>query len=264
MLPRVSHIKSNDAEYLLLSGNDLISNTLFRQGHWEQHLLSISKIFYHGIEAPVVIDIGANLGAYSIPIAIDVQKYGGMVIGFEPQRIIYYQLCANIFLNRLENYFAHNQAVGSFDGTIEMPEIDYNINHNIGAFSLDKNYRELHGIESSLKAEVTLTPMIKLDSLQISKSPCLIKIDVEGFELDVLKGGVNFLNQHQFPPILFEAWNTDWFAQKKTELVEFFNSIGYVITSINTSDFIAQHPNNSVNVDFFFMDDGTINMNRTK
>lgn len=133
----------------------------------------------------MVIDIGANLGTYSIPIAIDIQKYRGKVIYFEPQRIIYYQLCANIFLNWLENYFAHNQAVGNHDENIEIPEIDYIGNHNIGAFSFDKGYRELHGIESSLKSEVTLTPIIKLDSLQLDRSPCLLKIDA-------LKSGVNY------------------------------------------------------------------------
>jgi len=57
---------------------------------------------------------------------------------FEPQRIIYYQLCGNIVLNRLDNFRAFNQAVGDSDGDIEMPEINYENNVNIGAFSLEK------------------------------------------------------------------------------------------------------------------------------
>ena len=42
-------------------------------------------------DGDTILDIGANLGAYSIPIAKDIQSVNGQVIAFEPQRIIFYQ-----------------------------------------------------------------------------------------------------------------------------------------------------------------------------
>ncbi len=88
-----------------------------------------------------MLDIGANLGAYSIPLAKSMRDVGGVLMAFEPQRILYYQLCGNVVLNRLDNFIAINKAVGDYDGDIEIPEINYENNTNIGAFSLDKTYR---------------------------------------------------------------------------------------------------------------------------
>jgi hypothetical protein len=139
MLPRISQIECRDANYLVFSTSDSITNTLFKHGVWEDHLLQISKIFLSDIKQPLLIDIGANMGAYSIPLAKYIRETGGKVIGFEPQRIIYYQLCGNIFLNRLDNYHAIYKAVGESEGFVEIPEINYLNNLNIGGFSIEKN-----------------------------------------------------------------------------------------------------------------------------
>ncbi len=264
MLPRISRVECQDADYLLFSTQDYISNSLFRTGKWEEHLLKISKFFLSGIESPLILDIGANLGAYSIPLAKSVQEIGGTVIGFEPQRIVYYQLCANIILNRLDNYYALYSAVGESNGEIEIPEIDYESNANVGAFSIDKNYRELHGIQSSMKKINTKVPIINLDSFKTEKSPSLIKIDVEGFELSVLKGAGDFLERTNYPPLLFEAWSFDWFKEGREELLSFVNSLGYEITVFGNSDYIAQHHKNAVRVEFTKSSEGIINMTKIK
>lgn len=264
MLPRISRVECNDVDYLLFSTGDTISNSLFRTGKWEDHLLQISKFFIDGIDSPLILDIGANLGAYSIPLAKSISNNNGKVIAFEPQRIVYYQLCANIILNRLDNYYAIHSAVGENNVDIEMPEIDYESNLNIGAFSMEKNYREFHGIEHSIKKTNTKVSMINLDSLQIEKPPSLIKIDVEGLELAVLKGAVNFLKITNYPPLLFEAWSFDWFRESKEELLSYVQDLGYKITTFGSSDFIAQHPDNSVSVEFINNTDGSLNMARIK
>jgi hypothetical protein len=69
MLPRISKVECDDANYLLFSTSDVISNTLFKFGKWEDHLLKISKFILDGVDRPLVLDVGANLGAYSIPLA---------------------------------------------------------------------------------------------------------------------------------------------------------------------------------------------------
>lgn len=249
-MPRISRVECQDVDYLLFSTKDHISNTLFQTGKWEGHLLRVSKIFLLRVDSPLILDIGANLGAYSIPLAKSVQDAGGTVMAFEPQRIVYYQLCANVILNRLDNYYAIYSAVGESKGEIEIPEIDYESNANVGAFSIDKKYRELHGIESSMKKSKTKVPMVNLDGLEVEKPPALIKIDVEGFEFAVLKGAVDFLDRSNYPPLLFEAWRFDWFRDSREELLAYVQDLGYEITAFGTSDYIAQHPKNSVRVEF--------------
>jgi len=264
MLPRVSNVKCQDADYLLFSTADIISSTLFTTGKWEDPLFQISKFILSGMDAPLVLDIGANLGAYSIPIAKEISKVGGNVIGFEPQRIVYYQLCGNIFLNRLDNFYAFNTAVGSTESVVEIPEIDYENNTNIGAFSLEKKYREIHGVENSIKNITNKVPLITLDNFDIEKPPALIKIDVEGHELSVLKGGRNFLKSNLYPPLLFEAWGFDWFKEGRDELMKFILDMGYEITSFNTNDYIAQHSKNPVLIDFSIDNKGIISMIKIK
>lgn len=263
MLPRISQVKCIDADYMLFSVNDGISTSLFTEGKWDDHILSVSKLFYAGIDAPLILDIGAHIGTYSIPIAKDIQNSGGKVIAFEPQRIVYYQFCGNIILNRLDNCIALNKAVGSYDGTVSIPEIDYNNNNNVGAFSLNKEYRERHNIEGCMLEKKNSVPITRVDSLHLEKSPSLIKIDVEGLELNVLKGAVQTLEASNFPPILFEAWRWDWFDKEREELLNYVKYLGYNVDLIFREDYVAQHPNNSVEIKFVNQD-GIVHFHRTR
>lgn len=264
MLPRVNLIKCIDADYLLFATDDIISNVLHRTGQWEEYLIAISKMFLKGISEPLVLDIGANLGAYSIPIAKEIQNIGGKVIGFEPQRIVYYQLCGNIILNRLCNYQAINKAVGHFIGEVEIPELNYENCTNIGAFSMNKEYRDSLDIEKYITKNSSLVPVITLDSLNIHKSPDLIKIDVEGFELNVLKGGENFLEKHNFPPIIFEAWDLDWYSEEKTRLLKFIKYLGYEISLSIRQEYVAQHPKNKIKLELSVSDSDVISIKRVR
>ncbi len=260
MLPRISQVECQDADYLLFSTGDAISNVLYRTGKWEEHLLEISKFMISTVERPLVLDIGANLGAYSIPLAKHIQGVGGEVYGFEPQRIVYYQFCGNIFLNRLDNCHAIYGAVGDVLGEVEIPEIDYENNLNIGAFSLEKKYRELQGVEGSVKKMARKVPLINLDSLEMDRPPSIIKIDVEGSELSVLKGGSEFLSRNNYPPLLLEVWNYEWFESDKRQLMSYVAQLGYEVVHVGASDYVAQHPENSRKVDFQVDGSGIIRM----
>ncbi|MGP8474073.1 FkbM family methyltransferase [Burkholderia sp. PR2] len=264
MLPRVNLVKTDNADYLLFATRDAISANLYYNGSWDASLLTISQMFYANEKAPLVLDIGANLGAYAVPVAKSIAAQGGMVYAFEPQRIVYYQLCGNVFLNRLENVHAFNVAIGNQDGIIPLPAIDYSRSINIGGFSLDEQFNlRRNSVETVASQQPSDVPIARLDTLNFPKSPALIKIDVEGLELDVLKGGTAFLERHGFPPLLLEAWNLEWFSEKRAALLDYLKTLGYTWFAMG-DELVAQHPSFARQVSFETGADGVIRMNRTR
>ena len=233
----------NNLNFLFFDAVDGLTRAMLRdEGDWEEHIKVKSREILKDKDAPLVIDVGGNLGAYCIPIAKELQERNGTVYVFEPQRIVFYQLCANIILNRLDNVRAFNQAVGNYDGFIDIPEISYHNNPNIGAFSFVEEYRNNHQLGSSMSEVTTKVPIIQLDNFDLPKKVDLVKIDVEGFEINVLKGAHDFIKRNGYPPILFEVWSFDWFKAGKKEILDWFTSVGYVVESINGIDHLAKHP----------------------
>jgi FkbM family methyltransferase len=249
MLPRVNLVRAETGEFLTF-GHDFIAQHLFSKGQWEEGLIAITNVFLAGIDKPLVLDIGANLGAYAVPIAKAVQQVGGDVIAIEAQRIIYYQLCGNIFLNRLDNLTALHFAIGHERGTLDLPRPNYAVMGNVGGFSVERKFREHNGTQAAMTTETERVQMLPLDELEVPRAPDFIKIDVEGFELNVLQGAKAFLARHNFPPLFFEAWSEDWFAADKRELLSFVRGLGYRITELMGYDHIAQHPAHRVAISF--------------
>lgn len=264
MLPRVNLVRGNSADYLLFSTGDAISRTIYARGGWAEPLITISRMFYEGGSAPFVLDIGANLGAYAIAVAQDLQALGGVVYAYEAQRLVYYQLCGNLILNRLDNVHAFHMAIGDEDGAIEIPRIDYASSENIGGFSLDQAIRDkvsAVAIDPAQRAE--RVAMARLDSIAFPKPADLIKIDVEGFELRVLEGGVGFLEAGGFPPLILEAWRDEWFRERRAELMAFLARLGYTCFEV-LDEVVAQHPQHPRHVDFVVQDDGGLQLVRTR
>ena len=242
MLPRVNLVRTDSDDFLLFSTDDAVSKTIYSTGSWALPLIVISRLFYQDADAPLIIDVGANLGAYSVPVAREIAASGGVVYSYEPQRIVFYQLCGNAFLNRLDNLYAFNMAIGDYDGKVMIPSIDYNKSKNIGGFSLDNQARDTqNAVVMKQDEKSNEVPIFRLDSLTFPKAASWIKIDVEGLEFQVLRGAVNYLEAHDFPPILLEAWNLEWFKEKWQELLEFLTVLGYEYFGI-LDEIFAQHP----------------------
>ncbi len=99
---------------------------LFLQWSEEEFNL-ISSLLFPG---DTVIDIGANIGGFTIPLAKKVPN--GVVIAIEPQRVLYQLLNANIALNELINVHTFNTAAGSVLGSIPVPLVNYSTPANFG------------------------------------------------------------------------------------------------------------------------------------
>lgn len=264
MLPRVNLVRGDQDDYLLFSTSDHITRAILRNGSWDDDLLKVSAAIYDGLDAPIVLDVGANLGGYCVPVGRDLQKSGGKVIAFEPQRIVYYQLCGNIFLNRLDNVEALHMAVGETSAEIEIPQTNYQKSINTGAFSLNKTYRENHGIESAMLKSTDSVWCTRLDDQAFKKAPCLVKIDVEGHELAVLKGSAKFLEASCYPFLMFEAWSFDWYRTQKKALIRFVESMGYTVSHIRGDEFLATHKSSASQIDITVKRNKVMDASRVK
>lgn len=229
-LPEIHLATDGDLNYALFKHSDIVSNYV-RTGGYESELQTVSAELLAGHTDGIVLDIGGNLGSYVVPLAKQHPHLQFEV--FEPQRIIYYQLCTNVFLNRLSNVYAHNAGLSSTQGVQSYVLPNYAEETNIGAFSIDFETRAKdYEVKSTGDTERMI--ITTLDSMQYEKVR-LIKIDVEGHELSVLLGAEHTLRENNYPPIIFEAWT--WkFPEKREALFDHLKGLGYEITEMGQNN----------------------------
>ncbi|WP_343625548.1 FkbM family methyltransferase [Roseateles puraquae] len=242
-LPDVELLQTPEGlRYLLMRGPDThgVSQSLRARGSYEPNLQVLASALLNANPQPgLVLDIGANLGSFTVPMAKRYAEHRFHC--FEVQPPVFYQLCANVLLNSLGNVSAHPFGLAQAASEIEVPLPVYAEEINIGSFSLDPGMRQgVRGQE--FRGETVTVKVVNLDSLFL-ENVRLVKIDVEGLELEVLKGAAGTLLRCGFPPILYEAWAFEWYAPKKAALEAFLQGLGYVLLNFDGSEnFVAQHP----------------------
>jgi FkbM family methyltransferase len=229
-LPEIHLATDGDLNYALFKHYVIVSNGV-RTGGYETELQELSNNLLGKHTDGIVLDVGANLGSYVVPLAKRNPHLQFEV--FEPQRIIYYQLCANIFLNRLSNVHAHQFGISNTQMVQSYVLPNYAEETNIGAFSIDFDTRA-NNYEVKSEGFTERMRIIPLDMMQYEKVR-LIKIDVEGHELSVLLGAEHTLRENNYPPIIFEAWT--WkFPEKRKALFDHLEGLGYTITEMGQNN----------------------------
>jgi FkbM family methyltransferase len=156
----------------------------------------------------VAVDCGANIGVHTIEWAKHMTGWGE-VMAIEAQERIYYALAGNIAINNCFNARAINAAVSSQPGTMKIPVPNYFAHGSFGSLELKKREQtEYIGqpIDYSENKMVDV-PMLSIDSLKLSRAD-LIKIDVEGMEMEALAGGANTIDTLH-PMLLIEMVKSD-------------------------------------------------------
>lgn len=172
----------------------------------------------------IYIDIGSNIGIYSIFASAFFEK----VYSFEPSKFTFKIQLNNIELNHIKNIDVINYGLSSVEGNGDL---------RINKFNNGGNSLENLGAEVS--SEIEKVKLTTLDSFFIDK--CLdqidlIKIDIEGHEIEAIKGGCNLLSK--FKPLIYceVASNKEYLAQLIKNLplgYEAFNAIGMIKISAN-------------------------------
>lgn len=174
-------------------------------------------------QGALMLDIGGNIGAVAVPIALirpDVN-----IVSIEASPWIFRYLQENIGYNQLTNVEALNYAVYSENGK----ELNfYSPRDKYGKGSLASVFSK----ESIL---VSTTSIDELMASKLSKVPHLIKVDVEGFEYDVFLGGKELLSGSEAPIIYFEFvdWAEKHAGKNPGDAQKILLDFGYQIFSVS-------------------------------
>lgn len=185
-----------------------------------------------------VLDCGANIGIFSLEMARLLPQ--GKVFAFEAQERIFYALCGNVALSNFENITAAYCAVGAQPGKIKVPRPNYSRPGSFGSLEINfsKNVEYIGQAVSYREEDMITAPLISIDSLQFSNVD-FIKIDVEGMEMDVLRGAKETLEKYH-PSIYVE-----WIKTEKKLLETILLDLGYTLKTYggNILATIAPPPN---------------------
>ena len=120
------------------------------------------------------VDIGSNVGSFSVLIGNEI---GTEITAIEPIPATFDSLVANLKLNGIDVSKVFNMGLGSEKGTLRFTDDLDTVNHVLK-----------EGDQGGVEIEVNT-----LDNMVETRLPTFLKIDVEGFEMHVIKGGKNTL-----------------------------------------------------------------------
>ncbi|WP_305984361.1 FkbM family methyltransferase [Roseibium sp. MMSF_3544] len=131
-----------------------------------------------------VVEVGAHIGTQSVPLARHLTERGTLHV-FEPQPRLFRLLEANLAQVKPSNVTIHNVAVGDSADALCLPETDYSTEGNFG------------GVALSTSTGGEQIAQVRLDDVLDPGALHLMKIDVEGMELAVLKGASGLISRYR-------------------------------------------------------------------
>jgi FkbM family methyltransferase len=218
------------------SSDDVIARSLRFYGEWAEHELSILRPFV--LPGTFVVDVGANIGTHTLAFSRWVRD--GRVIAIEAQPALSYILQNNCQQNACHNVDVINAICADRRGSRRL-FIDYDKLQNLGAVSFAHAANGFGRIFTDLldgvrRRQGVRLRLIRLDDICTEACVTLIKIDVEGMELAVLRGAHKTLKSNQ--PAIYLEQNS---AENLPHIHEFLENVGYRLFWLET------HPYNQLN-----------------
>jgi FkbM family methyltransferase len=189
-----------------------VERSIYYSGTYEAGTLHMfNKILRNG---DIFIDVGSNIGLMTIYAAMQVGP-SGKVFAFEPEPDTFNILESNCKLNKLDNIVLNNIALGAEDKEALIfpnPEI------NRGASSLIRKA----GAEGKKVLVKRLDDYITVNGINNVR---LMKIDIEGYELEMLRGSLSFLSGIDAPVICIEYSNEVSHTAEVGDVYEFIKAL---------------------------------------
>lgn len=193
---------------------------------WEEYIHDLFKKYVK--PGSVALDIGGHIGTHTLNLSRLVGDTGTVYV-FEPQHKMFCELAINMHLNERKNIKYFHNALGAEEKWIKMhiPEEQWTL--RFGPTCINEG----HGtVTLDLESSGDPTKMIRLDDLGID-GISLIKMDVEGFEMEVIKGGKDTILRNK-PVMIVEIFTDDKTAERLKEI----ESLGYTTRYIGVDNYL--------------------------
>lgn len=191
----------------------------------------------------LVLDIGANIGVMTYYFSKKLKS--SKVFAFEPVHHNIKTIKKIIRFFKLKNVKLFEIALNDHDGKIEMimPRINSALKQGLSHVRTDKEYIDEEG--EIFKVEGKCLDNVE-ELVNTNDKITAIKIDVEGHELNVLRGAEKTIKKHK-PIIYCELWPDD----KRLLTINYIKSIGYLVKVFDGDQFIEFTDQSTQN--FFFV-----------
>jgi len=201
-------VRGRDAVYVVNENDAYVGRSLIEYGEYcEQEFDLLKQMCGPG---SFVAEVGANVGAHTVCMAKQA-GLSGRIVAFEPQPVVFQTLCATVALNSMMNVDCYPFALAEAEETVRFPAIDYRVANNFGGI----------GFESLSEGTIPI-PVRRFDDSYLHGRLDLLKLDVEGMELRVLKGAQRSIERFR-PYIYLENDNRD----KSPALISWLFDAGY-------------------------------------
>ncbi|MHA2046513.1 MAG: FkbM family methyltransferase [Candidatus Thorarchaeota archaeon] len=205
-----------DENAAFVGGSWQIRDEQNRPGAYDLPLLQFFSNQVRKIENPVILDIGASTGSFSILPLVT----GGKVMAFEPNPVAFRALKLTVAANGLNGSVELNEcAVGGGNGEIVFNVPEQALHMAVSTTGVPRRI--------DLKWNAIKVKQITIDSLGLDRVD-FVKIDTEGNELQVLAGAEQTIKQHK-PGILTEytSLNTRQCGYEREEIMAVLKRWGY-------------------------------------
>lgn len=221
-----------DGSLVSLPRGSRMSWTVASTGCWDRPIIELMKRYV--VPHTLVLDIGASLGLWSLPLGKAARSRMSSLWAFEPDPENVSWLTANIARNGLTDVIEVRQcALGSQPGTARLGHRE----HGGGNAALQQD---------NIPGSVAVT-VVRLDDLDVSQRVSFMKLDVEGFELEVLRGAQDTIDRDR--PVIFGEFSSIWLHERGEDLPSYLRSLttlGYELFAIHDSRSAAWRPRDVV------------------
>jgi len=208
-----------------------VGNRLVIDGAWMYHEVKLLL----GLTGPgdVVVDAGANIGGFTLPLAKHVGPEG-LVHAFEPFRLLFQCLNANVMLNGLSNVHTHQLGLGNQTDVVRQRQPNLNVVSNPSKMHLPARVASELLVRKDQSAQEAVR-IARLDDVDLGpRGPSMVKVDVESMELALLQGASGVLQRHR--PLLYvedsEVPPDSDGRHRPTRVMEFLYSRGYLFVDL--------------------------------
>lgn len=197
--------------FVLFNKNDtVIGRSIETYGEYFESEVRVFRTFLQ--PGDVALDIGANIGTHTLAMARLVGTQG-FVLAFEPQRLVFQVLCANMAINAISHVHCVNAALAEVPARLNIVDPDPDSPNNFGGASVSA---------ISVPTPAASVEQIVLDEFLDVGRLKLVKIDVEGMEASVLRGGRKAISRLR--PVLYVE---NAFADRSQELAAVLAELRY-------------------------------------